>query len=89
MLCGRDARLPVGVGPSEVVSKPSHGPAMYLEDLKKQQSDLRKMVMKRVEQSQMKQKRYDLQSRVERCKEFTIGDTVLLKNFRARGLDEK
>ena len=45
--------------------------------------------MKRVEQSQMKQKRYDLQNRVERCKDFTIGDTVLLKNFRARGLDEK
>ena len=44
--------------------------------------------MERVEQSQKKQKRcYDLRNRVKRCEDFTVDDTVLLKNFRAR--DEK
>ena len=44
MLYGRDARLTLGVEFDEVVSKPTHGPAKYLEDLKKRQIDLRKMV---------------------------------------------
>ncbi len=37
MLYGRDARLPLGVESKEVVAKPTHGPAKYLEDLKKRQ----------------------------------------------------
>ena len=44
MLYGRDARLTLGVEFDEIVSKPTHGPAKYLEDLKKRQIDLRKMV---------------------------------------------
>ena len=90
MLYGRDARLPLGVESKEVVAKPTHGPAKYLEDLKKRQNALREIVIERIEQSQKKQKHcYDSRNRAQRSKGFTIGDTVLLKNFRARGLDEK
>ena len=32
--------------------KPTHGPAKYLEDLKKRQSVLRKIVKERIEKSQ-------------------------------------
>jgi hypothetical protein len=48
--------------------------------------------MERIEQSQKKQKRcYDSRNRACRSKDLTIGDTERfnLKNFRARGLDEK
>ena len=90
MLYGRDARLPLGVESKEVVGKPTHGPAKYPEDLKKRQNALREIVIERIEQSQKKQKHcYDSRNRAQRSKGFTIGDTVLLKNFRARGLDEK
>ena len=90
MLYGRDPRLPLGVEPKKLETKPTHGPAKYLEDLKKRQNNMRKIVMERIEQSQKKQKRcYDSRNRACRSKDFTIGDTVLLKNFRARGLDEK
>jgi hypothetical protein len=90
MLDGGDPRLPLGVEPEELETKPTHGPAKYLEDLKERQNNMRKIVMERIEQSQKKQKRcYDSQNRACRSKYFTIGDTVLLKNFRARGLDEK
>ncbi len=90
MLYGRDARLPLGVESKEVVAKPTHGPAKYLEDLKKRQNALREIVIERIEQSQKKQKHcYDSRNRAQRSKGFTIGDTVPLKNFRARGLEEK
>lgn len=90
MLYGRDARLPLGVEHEEVVPKPTHGSAKYLEDLKKRQDTLRKIVSDKIKQSQQKQKRcYDSRNRTRRSKDFAIGDTVLLKNFRARGLDEK
>ena len=90
MLYGRDARLRLGVESKEVVGKPIHGPAKYPEDLKKRQNALREIVIERIEQSQKKQKHcYDSRNRAQRSKGFTIGDTVLLKNFRARGLDEK
>ena len=43
--------------------------------------------MKRIKESQEKQKRnYD---KKYRSQTFYVGDTVLLKKFRARGLDEK
>jgi hypothetical protein len=45
--------------------------------------------MERIEQYQNQKRCYDSRSRACRSKDFTIGDTVLLKNFRARGLDEK
>jgi hypothetical protein len=89
MLYGRYPRLPLGVEPEELETKPTHGPAKYLEDLKKRQNNMRKIVMERIEQSQKKQKRYDSRNRACRSKDFTIEDTVLLKNFRARRLDEK
>ena len=57
MLYGRDPRLPLGVEPEELETKPTHGPAKYLEDLKKRQNNMRKIVMERIEQSQKKQKR--------------------------------
>ncbi|CAB3982733.1 Transposon Ty3-G Gag-Pol poly [Paramuricea clavata] len=91
MLYGRDPRLPLGVEPEELETEPTRGPAKYLEDLKKRQNNMRKIVLERIEQSQKKQKRcYDSRNRACRRKDFsTIGDTVLLKNFRARGLNEK
>ena len=90
MLYGRDARLPLGVEHEDVVMKPTHGPARYLEDLKKRQSVLRKIVKERIEKSQQKQKQcYDLRNRSQRNKSFAVEDTVLLKNFTARRLDEK
>jgi hypothetical protein len=80
----------LGVEPEELETKPTHEPAKYLEDINKRQNNMRKMVMERIEQSQKKQKRcYDSRNRACRRKDFTIGDTVLLKNFRARGLDKK
>ena len=90
MLYGRDARLPLGVDHNEVLPKSTHGSTKYLEDLKKRQDTLRKMVTKKIQQSQQKQKHcYDSRNRAQRSKDFAIGDTVILRNFRARGLDEK
>ena len=87
MLYGRDARLPLGVEKDEIVAKPTHGPAKYLEDLKRRQDDLRKIVTERIEKAQMKQKeKYDARNRSSQTKSFRVGDIVLLKNFRARGL---
>ena len=91
MLYGRDAcSLPLRVEQEEVEPKPTHGSIKYLEDLKKRQDTLRKIVTEKIKQSQQRQKHcYDSRNRAQRSKGFTIGDTVLLKNFRARGLDEK
>ncbi len=90
MLYGREVRLPFGPDQENLVSSPTHGPAKYVEELKKRQDNLRKLVTKRIEKAQEKQKRsYDLRYRAQQNKQFYIGDTVLLKNFRARGLDEK
>ena len=57
MLYGREARLPFGPGQGMLVSSPTHGPAKYVEELKKRQNDLRKLVTKRIEKAQQKQKR--------------------------------
>ena len=90
MLYGRDARLPLGAEKEEIATKPTHGPAKYLEDLKRRQDDLRKIVTERIEKAQMKQKeKYDARNRANQSKSFHIGDIVLLKNFRTRGLQEK
>ena len=90
MLHGRDVRLPLGVGKEELQVKPTQGPAKYLEDLKKRHDDIRKIVIERLKKAQQKQKRnYDSKYRSRQSKAFNIGDTVLLKNFRARGLQEK
>ena len=78
MLYGRDARLPLGVDHNEVEPKPTHGSTKYLEELKKRQDTLRKMVTKKIQQSQQKQKHcYDSRNRAQRCKDFAIGDTLL------------
>ena len=90
MLYGREVRLPFGPDQENLVSSPTHGPAKCVEELKKRQDNIRKLVTKRIEKAQEKQKRsYDLRYRAQQNKQFYIGDTVLLKNFRARGLDEK
>ncbi len=46
MLYGRDARLLLGVESEEVVAKPTHGPAKYLEDLRKRQNALQKLLLR-------------------------------------------
>ena len=56
MLYGRDARLPLGVEQEEVEHKPTHGSIKYLEDLKKRQDTLRKIVTEKMKQSQQRQK---------------------------------
>ena len=56
MLYGRDARLPLGVEQEEVEPKPTHGSIKYLEDLKKRQDTLPKIVTKKIKQSQQRQK---------------------------------
>ena len=90
MLYGRDARLSLGVEQEEVEPKPTHGSIKYLEDLKKRQDTLWKIVTEKIKLSQQRQKHcYDSRYRAQRGKGFTVGDTVLLKNCRARGLDEK
>ncbi|CAB4013728.1 Retrovirus-related Pol poly from transposon 412 [Paramuricea clavata] len=90
MLYGREVRLPFGMDQEKLVSSPTHGPAKYVEELKKRQDILRKLVTKRIEKAQEKQKRsYDLRYGAQQNKRFDMGDSVLLKNFRARGLDEK
>ena len=90
MLYGRDVRLPLGTEIEDPQPKPTHGPAKYLQDLKKRQDDLRKIVVERLKKAQQKQrKNYDSKYRSKQSKAFRIGDTVLLKNFRARGLQEK
>eukprot|EP00794_Sanderia_malayensis_P014624 gene14624-16139_t len=90
MLYGRDIRLPLGTEQEELLAKPTHGPAKYLEDLRKRQDNIRKIVIERLKKAQQKQKRnYDSKYCSQQSKIFHIGDTVLLKNFRARGLEEK
>ena len=90
MLYGREARLHFGADQEMLISSPMHGPAKYVEELKKRQNDLRKLATKRIEKAHQKQKRcYDSRYRAQLHKCFNVGDTVLLKNFQARGLDEK
>ncbi len=90
MLYGRDARLPLGIEQKEITGKPTHGPAKYLEELKKRQVDLRNIVVEKLKKAQEKQKHdYDSKYRSRQSKSLNIGDTVLLKNFRARGLQQK
>ena len=90
LLYGRDARLPLGIDKKEVKMKPTHGPAKYLEDLKKRQGHLREIVRKRLQKAQEQQKQaYDARHRSKQSKPLAIGETVLLKNFRASGLQEK
>ena len=90
LLYGREERLPFGPDQEKLVSSPTHGPAKYVEKLKNRQEILRKLVIKRIEKAQENQKRtYDLRYRAQQNKQFYVGDTVLLKNFRVRGLDEK
>ena len=47
LLHGREVRLPFGPDQEKLVSRPTHGPAKYVEELKKRQDVLRKLVIKR------------------------------------------
>ena len=90
MLYGREVQLPLGLEEEKLASSLTHGPAKYVKKLKKRQEVLRKLVTQRIEKAQGKQKcNYDSRYRAQQNKQFCIKDTVLLKNFRARGLDEK
>ena len=51
---------PLGPDQEKLTSRPTHGPAKYVEKLKKRQDVLRKLVTQRIEKAQGKQKRnYD------------------------------
>ena len=81
---------PLGVEHEEVSPKPIHGCTKYLEDFKKPQDTLWKILLDKIKQSQSKQKHcHNLRNRMQRRKGFTIGRTVLLKNFIAGGLNKK
>ena len=89
---GREANLPVDVQGEggEVERKPVGGPAQYLKELKERHEHLKNLVENRVQKAQEKQKKnYDSRHRVEKYSDFVIGELVLLKNHRARGLDSK
>ena len=55
MLYGREVKLPFGLDQEKLVTSPTHGPAKYVEVLKKRQDNLRKLqVTKRIEKAQEK-----------------------------------
>ena len=92
LMYGREANLPVDVQGEggEVERKPVGGPAQYLNELKERHEHLKNLVENRVQKAQEKQKKnYDSRHRVEKYSDFVIGELVLLKNHRARGLDSK
>ena len=71
LLYGREVRLPFGPDQEKLVSSPTHGPAKYVEELKKRQDILRKLVIKRIEKAQENQKQtYDLRYRAQQNKQF-------------------
>ena len=47
LLYGREVRLPLGPDQEKLLSSPTHGPAKYVEELKKRQDILRKLVIKK------------------------------------------
>ena len=69
---------------------PTHGPGKYLENLRVRHEELRTAISERLEKAQEKQKRgYDTRYRSAQADEFQLGDLVLLKDHRARGLSQK
>ena len=91
LMYGREPKVAFDVrGEGEIESKPIGGPAQYLAELKERHQHLKSLVVDRIEKAQEKQKRnYDSNYNTKKNKNFVVGEVVLLKNFRARGLDEK
>ena len=92
LMYGREPRLPVDVRGEgdEEERKPVGGPAQYLKELKERHKHLKSFVQNRVQREQEKQKKnYDSRHRAEKYTDFVVGELVLLKNHRARGLDSK
>ena len=90
MLYGREAILPLSISRDENNLKPIQGSARYLPELKDRFSDLKSIVGDRQGAAQEKQKKlYDARNRVESKNDFYAGDLVLLRNQRARILDNK
>ena len=89
LLYGRQARLSFSACPSDGLSIPTHGPGKYLENLRVRQEELRTAVSTRLEKAQERQKRgYDTRYKSVKADEFQVGDLVLLKDHRARGLSQ-
>ena len=87
-----EPNLPVDVRGEgdEEERKPVGGPAQYLKELKERHKHLKSFVQNRVQREQEKQKKnYDSRHRAEKYTDFVVGELVLLKNHRARGLDSK
>ena len=90
LLYGRQARLSFSACPSDGLSIPTHGPGKYLENLRVRQEELRTAVSTRLEKAQERQKRgYDTRYKSVKADEFQVGDLVLLRDHRARGLSQK
>eukprot|EP00794_Sanderia_malayensis_P006722 gene6722-7482_t len=90
MLYGREATLPLSVDREDNTLKPIQGSTKYLSELKDRFSHLKEIASNRQKAAQQKQKKlYDARNRVESKKDFVAGDLVLLRNQRARGLDDK
>ena len=90
LLYGRQPRLSFSVCPSDGLPVPTHGPGKYLENLRVRHEELRTAISERLEKAQEKQKRgYDTRYRSAQADEFQLGDLVLLKDHRARGLSQK
>ena len=74
----------------EVDRTPIRGSAHYLEELKHHHEHLKSFVMDRINDAQQKQKKnYDKTHRTEKSYKFVVGELVLLKDHRARGLAAK
>ena len=90
MLYGREATLPLSISRDNSTLKPIQGPTKYLSELKDRFSHLKDIASDRQKAAQEKQKKlYDARHRVESKKDFYAGDLVLLRDQRARGLDNK
>ena len=91
LMYGRSARLPFDVDrEGEVERKPIGGSAQYVEELKHRHELLKSFVADRINDAQQKQKKnYDKAHRTEKSYNFVVGELVLLKDHRARGLAAK
>ena len=90
LLYGRQPRLSFSVCPPDGLPIPVHGPGKYLETLRVRQEDLCTAASKKLEKAQERQKcEYDARHKIVKANEFRLGDLVLLKDHRAKGLSKK
>ena len=91
LLYGRPPRLPTFVQPD---NQPMFwSPAeeqKYIANLRRRTEILQEKTAENIQAAQAHQKRnYDIRYRADRAKDLKVGDFVLIKNNRARGLDPK